>query len=175
MIECLIISTICCLETKKYWMYWCSRIFNKSSYPTIKCPRIIVWRRDLIIGLPTSDQRCKLIVKTAIMVTVKARIRTLHFPAQLFIKWDSPLIRSESCMSFAMIVTLLAWIAHKFASSKSPTLKASTDFCIADNDVDWKWFASWCGNETSLYKSCRTSLARHWNGILQIRSSELFW
>jgi hypothetical protein len=41
-------------------------------------------------------------------------------------------------MSFGMIVTLLAWIAHKFASSKNPMLKASTASCIANNNVDVK-------------------------------------
>ncbi len=98
-----------------------------------------------------SDQRFKLIVKIAIMVRVKACIRTLHFLPQPFIKWDSPLICSKSCLSFVMIVTLLAWIAHMLASSKSPMLKASTDSCIANNDVDWKQFASWCGNEPILF------------------------
>lgn len=56
----------------------------------------------------------------------------------LGIKWDSPLIRSASCMSFGMLVTLLAWIAHKFTSSNSRTLNASTDSWIANKEVAWK-------------------------------------
>jgi hypothetical protein len=53
-------------------------------------------------------------------------------------KRDSPLICHESCISFGMIVTLLVWMAHKFSSSKSQTLKASTDSCIANYEVDLK-------------------------------------
>lgn len=33
----------------------------------------------------------------------------------------SPLIRRASWMSLGMIVTLLAWMAHKFVSSNRPT------------------------------------------------------
>ena len=37
----------------------------------------------------------------------------------------SPRIRRASWMSFGMMVTRLAWMAHKFVSSKSPTRYAS--------------------------------------------------
>ena len=33
----------------------------------------------------------------------------------------SPLILLANCMSFGMMVTLLAWMAHKLVSSKRPT------------------------------------------------------
>lgn len=42
-----------------------------------------------------------------------------------------PLIRRASCISFVMIVTLFAWIAHKFASSNKCTKNASVASCNA--------------------------------------------
>ena len=96
-------------------------------------------------------------------------------PTEYFIKWYSPLICSESCMSFGMIVTLPAWIADKFSSSNSPMLKASTESCIANNDVACKWSTLFLTPLIGFCKSRNTSLARHWNGILWIRRSVLFW
>ena len=62
-----------------------------------------VVRCDLFVG-PGFDSRAQLHVS-----------RPVGSVAYV-IKIDSPLIRSISCMSFGMIVNLLAWIAHKFAS-----------------------------------------------------------
>ena len=102
-------------------------ILQKISHLNLMCPHIIVWRHDLIMSFPPE------------CTDSNGGQQSMHphaqHPSEYFIKPYSPLIRSESCMSFGMIITLLAWIAHKFASSKSPTLKASTDSCIANNDV----------------------------------------
>jgi hypothetical protein len=57
-------------------------ISQKVSYPTLKCPHIIVWKRDPIMGLPPSAPRCKLHVKFAMMVN-KAHIHTLNPPLNL--------------------------------------------------------------------------------------------
>ena len=43
----------------------------------------------------------------------------------------SPLILLAKCISLTIIVTLLAWIAHKFVSSNSPTRYASAASCNA--------------------------------------------
>ncbi len=45
-------------------------------------------------------------------------------------------IRRVSWMSLGMMVTLLAWMAHKFESSKSPTGYASEASCDALNTED---------------------------------------
>ena len=45
-------------------------------------------------------------------------------------------IRRVSWMSLGMMVTLLAWMAHKFVSSKSPTRYASEASCDAPNAED---------------------------------------
>ena len=121
-------------------------IYNKRSYPTLNCPQIIIWRCDPIIGLPPSDPRCKMGVKIIKMVNKgSSQYSILHSifhdarfpsysliilrrdlsthpntqsPTQYFMKRDSPLICSESCMSFGMIVTPMAWIAHKLHPQK---------------------------------------------------------
>ena len=50
----------------------------------------------------------------------------------------SPLILLASCMSLGMIVTLLAWMAQRFVSSKSPTMYASAASWRARTAWDWK-------------------------------------
>jgi hypothetical protein len=49
----------------------------------------------------------------------------------------SPLILRASCISLGMIVTLLAWIAHKFVSSNKPIMYASAASCRANTAEDW--------------------------------------
>ena len=50
----------------------------------------------------------------------------------------SPRIRRASWMSLGMIVTRLAWIAHKLVSSNRPTRYASDASCSAITADDWK-------------------------------------
>ena len=50
----------------------------------------------------------------------------------------SPRMRRASCMSFGMMVTRLAWMAHRLVSSNSDTRYASAASCSAPMAVDWK-------------------------------------
>ena len=70
-------------------------------------------------------------------------------------------------MSFGMMVTRFAWIAHKLVSSNKPTRYASDASCSASTAVDW--------NRRSVLKSCAISRTRRWNGSLRINSSVDFW
>merc|ERR1719281_2301920 len=70
-------------------------------------------------------------------------------------------------MSFGMMVTRLAWMAHRFVSSKSPTRYASDASWRAITAEDWK--------RRSVLKSWAISLTRRWNGSLRMRSSVDFW
>ena len=70
-------------------------------------------------------------------------------------------------MSLGMIVTRLAWMAHKLVSSKSPTRYASAASCSARMACDWK--------RRSVLKSCAISRTRRWNGSLRMSSSVDFW
>ena len=79
----------------------------------------------------------------------------------------SPRMRRASCTSFGMIVTRLAWIAHKLVSSKRPTRYASDASWSARTAEDW--------NRKSVLKSCAISRTRRWNGSLRIKSSVDFW
>jgi len=79
----------------------------------------------------------------------------------------SPRIRRASWISFGMIVTLLAWMAHKFVSSNKPTKYASLASWRARTAVDWK--------RRSVLKSCAISRTRRWNGAFLINRSVLFW
>ena len=49
----------------------------------------------------------------------------------LFIQARSPLILRASCMSFGIMVTLFAWIAHRLVSSNKLTMYASVASCKA--------------------------------------------
>jgi hypothetical protein len=66
-----------------------------------------------------------------------------------------------------MIVTRLAWIAHKLVSSNRPTKYASADSWSAKTADPWK--------RKSLLKSCAISRTRRWNGNLRIKRSVDFW
>ena len=70
-------------------------------------------------------------------------------------------------MSFGMMVTRLAWMAHRLVSSKRPTRYASDASCSARMACDWK--------RRSVLKSCAISRTRRWNGSLRISSSVDFW
>ena len=50
----------------------------------------------------------------------------------------SPLMRGASCMSFGIIVTLFAWMAHKLESSRRLTKYASEASCRAIMAPLWK-------------------------------------
>ena len=79
----------------------------------------------------------------------------------------SPRIRRASWISLGMMVTRLAWIAHKFVSSKSLTRYASADSCKPSNAVALK--------RTSCLKSWEISLTSLWSGSFWINKSVLFW
>ncbi|RCV33728.1 hypothetical protein SETIT_7G105500v2 [Setaria italica] len=68
-------------------------------------------------------------------------------------------MRRASWMSLGMMVTLLAWMAQRLVSSKSPTSAATAD--------DWK--------RRSVLKSCAISRTSRWKGSLRMSSSVLFW
>ena len=70
-------------------------------------------------------------------------------------------------MSFSIIVTCFASIAHKLACSKSPTRKVSPASCNA------KTAALWNLNPSLLF--CIISLTSLWNGNLQINKPAPFW
>ena len=70
-------------------------------------------------------------------------------------------------MSFGMMVTRLAWIAHKLVSSKRPTKYASDASCNARIAEPW--------NLKSVLKSCAISRTNLWNGSLRINKSVDFW
>lgn len=75
----------------------------------------------------------------------------------------SPRILRASCRSLGMMVTRLAWIAHRFVSSKSPTRYDSAASCSAR--TAWLW------NLRSLLYSWAISLTRRWKGSFLIKSS----
>ena len=50
----------------------------------------------------------------------------------------SPLMCLANWMSFGMMVTLLAWMAHMLVSSKRPTRYASDASCKDMTALDWK-------------------------------------
>ena len=66
-----------------------------------------------------------------------------------------------------MIVTLLAWIAHKLVSSNKPTKYASDASCKAKTAEDW--------NRKSVLKSWAISLTKRWNGNFRMSNSVDFW
>lgn len=65
------------------------------------------------------------------------------------------------------MVTLLAWMAQRFVSSKSPTMYASAASWRARTADDW--------NLRSFLNSEAISLTSLWNGSFLMRSSVLFW
>ena len=79
----------------------------------------------------------------------------------------SPLMRLASWMSLGIMVTRLAWIAHRLVSSNNPTMYASQASWMANTACDWK-------RRSDLY-SVAISLTRRWKGNLRMRSSVLFW
>jgi len=66
-----------------------------------------------------------------------------------------------------MIVTLLAWIAHKLVSSNRPTKYASLD--------SWRAMTAELWNRRSVLKSWAISRTNLWNGSFLMSSSVDFW
>ena len=79
-----------------------------------------------------------------------------------------PRMRRASCMSFGMIVTRLAWMAHRLQSSKSPTITSSAASCSAHS-------ASAVHRKGSRVRSFPISRTSRANGSFRIRSSVLRW
>lgn len=79
----------------------------------------------------------------------------------------SPRMRRAKWMSLGMMVTRLAWMAHRFVCSNSPTKYASEASCSAATADDW--------NRRCVLKSCAMSRTSGWNGSLRMRSSVVFW
>lgn len=75
----------------------------------------------------------------------------------------SPLILLASCKSFVMMVTLFAWIAHKFVSSNNDTKYASAAYCKAN--TAWLWNLTYC-----LYYIA-ISRTKRWKGNFLINKS----
>ena len=71
-------------------------------------------------------------------------------------------------MSFGIIVTLFAWMAHKLESSRRPTKYASEVSCRAIMAPLWK-------HMFILPKSWAISLTSRWNGSFLMSSSVDFW
>ena len=79
----------------------------------------------------------------------------------------SPRIRLASKMSFSMMVTRLAWMAHKLASSNSLTRYASATSWRHRIATDW--------NRRCVLKSWAISLTNLWKGSFRMSSAEVFW
>jgi len=79
----------------------------------------------------------------------------------------SPLILLASWRSLVMMVTLLAWMAHKLVSSKRDTRYAYAAYCSAN--TAWLW------NLTSCLNSWAISLTSLWKGSFRMRRSVDFW
>jgi hypothetical protein len=79
----------------------------------------------------------------------------------------SPRMCCASWMSFGMIVTHFAWIAHSLLSSKRQTRYAS--------EASWRArTAVLCIHKSDL-KSVAISLTRRWKGAFLIKRSVFFW
>ena len=70
-------------------------------------------------------------------------------------------------MSFGMMVTRLAWMAHRLALSNSLTRYASTASWRHSIAADW--------NCRSVLKSWAISLTNLWKGNFRMSSAEVFW
>ena len=79
----------------------------------------------------------------------------------------SPRICLASSMSFGMMVTRLAWMAHRLASSNSLTRYASAASWRHSIATDW--------NRRSVLKSWAISLTNLWKGSFRMSSTEVFW
>ena len=79
----------------------------------------------------------------------------------------SPLILLASCMSFGIMVTLLACMAHRLVSSKRPIRYAS--------DASWRAMTAEDWNLRSFLYSDAISLTTLWKGNFLISKSVLFW
>ena len=79
----------------------------------------------------------------------------------------SPRIRLASRMSFGMMVTRLAWMAHRLASSNSQTRYASAASWRHSIAADW--------NRRSVLKSWAISLTNLWKGNFRMSSAVVFW
>ena len=79
----------------------------------------------------------------------------------------SPRIRLASRMSFGMMVTRLAWMAHRLASSNSRTRYASAASWRHSIATDW--------NRRSVLKSWAISLTNLLKGNFRMSSAVVFW
>ena len=77
----------------------------------------------------------------------------------------SPRIRLASSISFGMMVTRLAWMAHRLASSNSLTRYASAASWRHSIAADW--------NRKSVLKSWAISLTNLWKGSFRMSSAVL--
>ena len=79
----------------------------------------------------------------------------------------SPRMHQANWISLGMMVTLLAWITHRFVSSNSFTKYASVASWRAKSADDW--------NRRSGHKSAAISLTNLWKGSFLISSTDPFW
>lgn len=83
-----------------------------------------------------------------------------------------PRIRRANWISFCIIVTRFAWIAHKFASSKRWTMNASVASCRARMAWLCQRRGSWLFKYVKSVATSRTSLAK---GSFLRSNDVLFW
>ena len=99
------------------------------------------------------------------MGVVLKRTEVFVFVVGLYAR--SPRIRLASRMSFGIMVTRLAWMAHRLASSNSLTRYASAASWRHKIAADW--------NRRSVLKSWAISLTNLWKGSFRMSSAEVFW
>ena len=97
------------------------RIFSSPTF--LKCKGNVVyarqWNARIEIKVPGKKKE------------KNARIQGIYYDL-------SPLIFLANCISSGMVVTLFAWIPHKFVSLNSPTMCTSNAICNARRDDPWK-------------------------------------
>ena len=99
------------------------------------------------------------------MGVVLKRTEVFVFVVGLYAR--SPQIRLASRMPFGIMVTRLAWMAHRLASSNSLTRYASATSWRHKIAADW--------NRRSVLKSWAISLTNLWKGSFGMSSAEVFW
>ena len=98
------------------------------------------------------------------MVVVLKRTEMFVFVVRHYAR--SPRIRLASSMSFGMMVTRLAWMAHRLTSSNSLTRYASA--------ASWRHSIAANWNRRSVLKSWAISLTSLWKGSFRMSSAVVF-
>ena len=104
------------------------------------------------------------------MATISVPIDSICFPyfVHSFYSLVCPRILRANCISFGIIVTRLACMAHKLVSSKRPIRCASAASCKAR-------IADACQLYVCRARPCWISLTNRANGSRRMSKSVLFW